>query len=485
MLTGLFLGAGASCEAGMPLVWELTSALKSWLTPEKLRSLNEGWRSQGGCYPDDVIEELAKVLVHPDMHYESILGFLETQFRRNGSVQRQRDFHGLYAWLVEMVYWILHLRHINNVPFIERNVRGLDGIARLAEKNSPLWIFSLNHDVMIECLAAVHGIPLNSGFTKSTMTLLRRDASGRKIGELLAEVITQDELERTGMPYWQPGTQGINLLKIHGALDVFAFRDGKDLLKLLPKAGNVAGVIEALREANQELTAPSLPTKVTNEITYDDDGGTTQFLRRSLLAGAFKFDNPASQVLPMRLLDYFKSNINYVSKLICIGYGFGDVHINQVFRSWLEFSGDRQLEIVAPGMENVPTSFLHLVTQITLKDALATDYLDSLTGITRTRREVLEKNFAAWARRAGTAGKTEFAAYFKQLMDGRVVALARKIAALPRRDGDIDLAAVGLTPEEFVRQHSAELNADNFLEAFLSSRAPVAPPPASTPPSNP
>jgi hypothetical protein len=41
---GLFLGAGASVEVGMPLVWELTEELKGWLTPETLRELNEGWK---------------------------------------------------------------------------------------------------------------------------------------------------------------------------------------------------------------------------------------------------------------------------------------------------------------------------------------------------------------------------------------------------------------------------------------------------------
>ena len=77
-LTGLFLGAGASYEVGLPLVWELTTELKDWLTPEKLRSLNLGWRAQGGGYPDVVIEDVAQWLTRPDQHYESILGYLET-----------------------------------------------------------------------------------------------------------------------------------------------------------------------------------------------------------------------------------------------------------------------------------------------------------------------------------------------------------------------------------------------------------------------
>jgi len=74
-LTGLFLGAGASYDVGMPLVWDLTTELKAWLTIDKLRAFNAGWRAQGGGHPDSVIEDVAAVLLRADLHYESILGY--------------------------------------------------------------------------------------------------------------------------------------------------------------------------------------------------------------------------------------------------------------------------------------------------------------------------------------------------------------------------------------------------------------------------
>src|SRR5215469_10394783 len=93
-LTGLLLGAGASYEAGMPLVWELTSEIKDWLTPDKLRELNRGWRNRGdGGYSDEVVDDLISVLARDDLHYENILGHLETQFRRQRS--KAREYHGL------------------------------------------------------------------------------------------------------------------------------------------------------------------------------------------------------------------------------------------------------------------------------------------------------------------------------------------------------------------------------------------------------
>ena len=100
-LTGLFLGAGASYEAGMPLVCELTSELTNWLTLEKLRTLNESWRSAGGGYPDRVIDDFCVMLSRSDQSYESLLGFLEVQFSRHSPMSQQ--YHGLYAWLVDQI----------------------------------------------------------------------------------------------------------------------------------------------------------------------------------------------------------------------------------------------------------------------------------------------------------------------------------------------------------------------------------------------
>lgn len=203
-LTGLFLGAGTSYEAGLPLVWELTTELKNWLTPDKIRSLNIGWRAQGSGHTDAVIEDLARTLLIPNLHYESILGYMETQYRR--SHQYRQDYHGLYSWLVEMVYHILCIRHTQNISYIERQLRYYEGIAHLSANNKPLWIFSLNHDVIIETLAIHCNIPINCGFTNEIVKLPRRDKKGTKIGELKAETISGEQLESGVMPFFRSGT---------------------------------------------------------------------------------------------------------------------------------------------------------------------------------------------------------------------------------------------------------------------------------------
>ena len=61
-LTGLLLGAGASYDIGMPLALELTKELKKWLTPAKLRWLNDVWQGQGAGYSEATVDDLASVL---------------------------------------------------------------------------------------------------------------------------------------------------------------------------------------------------------------------------------------------------------------------------------------------------------------------------------------------------------------------------------------------------------------------------------------
>jgi hypothetical protein len=388
MTTGLFLGAGASFELGMPLLQDLTNELLAWLTPEKFRELNAArralWR-QGAGFPDAVEEDFAAILKRPGMHYESILGHVQTQFMRPGP--HKQEYHHLYSWLVELVYYLLYLRHVKNEEFISAGLRYFEGIIGLATMHQPLWIFSLNHDLMIECLAIHYGVPVNAGFEDSIMLPVKRQSQGSQEG-LAVEVVSGERFGRLGLPFAAPGTRAINLLKIHGALDVFTFRDGKDLLKLRPLEPSVHGVLAALKRVNEELPGLDTVSKATNEIIYLDEAGTIQFLRRSLLAGAFKFDRRFGQVLPALMLQHVRSHLDAVRNLICIGYGFGDAHINDILRHWLEFDAGRRMEIVSPAASAVPAMLLHLTPQVTLHAMPASRYLSqfAFTPLTASER---------------------------------------------------------------------------------------------------
>lgn len=410
---GLFLGAGASFESGMPLVWDLSTQIRALLTPAKLRELNQGWRTQGSGNPDEVIAALEASLLNGSMHYENILGNLEVQFSRPSSTRHghvRQAYHGLYSWLVELVYLLLWHRHIRNGTFIAQSLRYLEGIVGLAQQSAPLWIFSLNHDSIIECLAAHYNVRLDCGFS-GTDSLPLRDIAGIKIGELPINTLAVDRLTKSGFDFRNANEPGINLIKVHGALDVFTANDSRDLIKLAPIGDGVSGVLESLRAANENLlyVIPDYPdekVKATNEITYADETGEMQFLRRTILSGAFKFDRRSTQVLPPSILNQFRNYLLHVSHLICIGYGCGDAHINQILREWLEFSGERKLELVGPGTKACPAFAGHVASQVILRDEFATDYLErySLTPLSLGERLLKARVRRARIRQRRTKG---------------------------------------------------------------------------------
>ena len=466
-LTGLFLGAGASYEIGMPLVKGLTEELCNWLTPEKLRSLNLSWRSQGGGYQDRILNDFISVLQRSDQNYESLLGYLEVQFSR--SSPNPQEYHALYSWLVDLVYHLLYWRHINNIDFVKRYSAYYEGIISFVDSNKPLWIFSLNHDIIIEYLCLKYGVSINSGFTNEIIRLPRRNNQGEIIGELKAEVLSSQHLMSSGMPFFAHGVRGVNLLKIHGALDIFTFRDGKDLLKLLPMEDSIDGPLESLRSANQELIyEPDMPIRATNEIAYADQTGEMRFLRRSLLAGAFKFDPRRTQVLPKQLLQHFRSYINSISRLVCIGYAFSDAHINGIIRGWLEFDHRRQLEIVDPGVTVIPNHFRHIASQVTLRKCTTTNYLDEQAGIVRSRNEISQKKFASLLRQNKQETMSEFLQFSR---DMQLEKISDMIKQLPIRGGNLDEDALGMPIEEFARRETARLSTPaELIDAFVNSR---------------
>ncbi|MBD8705863.1 hypothetical protein IFT47_04365 [Pseudomonas sp. CFBP 13711] len=458
-LTGLFIGAGASYDAGMPLVWELTTYLKSWLTPEKFRDFNRGWAIQGEGYPSEVVEDFLAAWATPELHYESVLGFLEVQSKRSRNGFSQH-YYGLYSWLVQMISYKLYGDHFRNKEQILKCLDLYQGLEWLTKQNRPLWVFSLNHDSIVETVAAHFNIPVYSGFDRSkTMKFPRRTIDGTICGIVEGETISREVLDKGAMHFPNPAEKGIYLLKIHGALDMFVYNDAGDMVKMIPESQAPADVIDVLRIANEELIyahpgAPGGIVRASNEIAYADFDGQMNFLRRTLLSGAQKFHEHGTQVLPKSMLKHFKSNLNFLDRLICIGYGFGDHHVNDSIASWLSFSDHRKLEIVGPGVAAVPASLLHLARQVELVDSGATEYLDDIAGIKRSELSNLERRLRQVQRRMGAERSHTLTEEFRVIEENRFHDLLKEKFQALVLDGRIeDAEAVA----ELAEQLKAEI----------------------------
>ena len=303
-----------------------------------------------------------------------------------------------------------------------------------------------------------------------------RDENGVKTGETKAQITRREQLAKNALNFFEHGEEGINLLKIHGSLDEFVFNDGHDLLKIVPNDNTVPGVIAELQRVNDEVRFidprwPGGAVRAVNEIAYADMTGEMQFLRRTPLAGAFKFQGQSHQTVPSELLSVFTFRLNYLSKLISIGYNFGDQHVNLAIRNWLEWDDARCLTIVDPCVESVPATLLHLSPQVDLVRLTATDFLDGEAGISRTRQEMIDREFAAWTR---SRTREEAGMVMKQYRDQLITSATEKnvewLKTLPWRDRDIDLDEMGLTMEEFLHASLARASLpspEEALEEFL------------------
>ena len=450
----------------MPLVWELTAELKGTLLADRVREENGRARAMVLGFHEAVVDDFLNILQNDAMHYEAILGYLEAQFIRKRKYSQ--DYRAVYLWIVSSVYGALYNRQINQKSYLQRFLPFYDGVAHLAAQNTPLWIFSLNHDMIVEAIAARLKLPLYCGFDPSNViNLPRRDTHGRKIGELRAEVLTRYEVQNGAMHFPNPGRPGIYLLKLHGALDQFAFNDGSDLLRFLPDTQDVDGLTGVLQAANEELIypvpgAPGGIANAMNEIAYADQDGVMQFLRRSLLAGAHKFDTRHQQVLPTDMLRHFEGNINFVSRLIVIGYSFGDNHINKVLCNWLEFSEDRSMHIVDVAEGGVPPFLLHLSPQVTRERATATEFLDRQAGIQRPPNDLLERRLAAVTHKLGKKARDLTESFFREDRDRAVATLVTKLKDLPILDGQPDFSRLD-DLEEVAQQWASEAGLDNDM----------------------
>lgn len=392
-MKALFLGAGASYDCGMPLVWELTAELKRWLTPEKLISFNESWISQGGGLHHDVTSLMIRLLNNNELHYENIIGAIEVECSRERDHSKRQNYYSALAFLLQSVHGLLSERQIKNTNFTLNALNDFSSIKKLAEENKPLWVFSLNHDCIIEMLAAKAGIPIKSGFNEETIVNIK-DKHGIK-HDILFEMLNRESISKNNYDFFGLGELGINIVKLHGSLDIFGINDQLDYLKIKPIDNNPASLAYQLCLILNTNSDIALRDGVVclNENIYEDENGEIQFLRNSLLSGAHKFTNQLSQIAPSEFLSLFEGFLNGVDELICIGYSFGDKHIDEKIASWLSSERMRKLEIVNPAIAVCPDRMKHLFEQVSCNKIGASDYFIKLNDTTPTTDDIASRRY--------------------------------------------------------------------------------------------
>jgi len=366
-MQGFFLGAGASFELGMPLVVELTEILKRDHAPELLRKMRGRHQSDSSHnWSDKATETLIDLLSDKDLHYEAIIGAMEVEAQRMGATQE--SFDNIRRHLVDMVSRYLIDQHVHNFKLTISGMSYVSALKRYIENNKPLNIFTLNHDVMIEEACTILSQPLKAGHfnNEDYYSNAFEDASF----EFKFETLTEAQMKQGELDFHHPGENGVNLYKLHGALDTFLFNSCKDFIRFVPKSlepGSHIRLLQQLQNENHRIEMED-GIRTIEMMTLKDSSGTEQFFDRSLVTGAFKFQAHNREKRSLTIMfDKFKSDIHCIQELICVGYSFGDLHVNEVIMKWLCSSESNTLIIVDPFLDRVPPFMLHLKSQIKLQ----------------------------------------------------------------------------------------------------------------------
>jgi hypothetical protein len=383
-MKALLLGAGASYEAGMPLVWEFTNVLRA----NVLRRLdthlfdfrrNPTFRSH-----------FEAILSNPSLHYEQMVGQLEGIHLNSGP-----DSHialQTATQLIDCIQMLLLEDQQKTTPLLAEKAKDYAGLKVLLASQQQVDVFSLNHDVNFEEICRFHKLPCRDGFFDEEIQRYKHIARFKKL--------TKSQMEAGAMNFHDSGAIGFNLVKLHGSLDVFAVEDKNLYLKITPPEEGRLGdhVAEIYLVENHALKINAqLRTRGVRDLFVTDKEGKLQFLRRSLLSGAHKFKDRFEQIAPIALFKEFRKRLASATELDAIGYGFGDTHINQELAQWME-TAPVIMNIYDPNRTAVPSEFVAHTNKIRLLKAGLTDYCEQLSQPNRSLPRRLRRQFLEMSR---------------------------------------------------------------------------------------
>lgn len=192
--TGFLFGAGASFQAGYPLMTTLTRQVISGLDSNEAAALAKVLAAAGRVY-DDVaatpnIEELA------DLTIAHSLNSGDAKYTNLELRMRELIVHALLSITAPDFQY-----HIKFFEGLKRRTFGLP---------CTVWIFTTNYDVLLETAAAMAGVRLENGFSGTTTSFL----DVFRFGQVHGNIDGQRFSPHAGLV--------VKLVKLHGSLSWYA-----------------------------------------------------------------------------------------------------------------------------------------------------------------------------------------------------------------------------------------------------------------------
>jgi hypothetical protein len=359
----LLIGAGFSYDLGMPLAKGFTKDLFHYLSPDKIRYFMEIWKKsnpygKGRSIDPSVMDEVLEMFMthksNEEANYEGFLKEIQMLHNKPGTTQSRRDtLHFAFGRFFDLIIQMFWMYQVNNYDWYVSNKEYYKSFSSFVSDNVETWIISLNHDLFIEFLSFELGIPLSFGSEKKVEFPINNLNYQQKI---TFNFVERENLELSRMNFFKD-KRGINLLKLHGGINEFSYDNDSKVLHLsindcdtpltyLSKTDTV------LHRMNYLINGQEV--KIGGEIAVSDLNGEMQFLRHSILTGGYKYSETFDPKPGEEKIQLMEEILSKVDELTIVGYGFGDIHVNQRLYNAMLLNKDLSIMIVDPYISAKP-----------------------------------------------------------------------------------------------------------------------------------
>jgi hypothetical protein len=352
MKKGLLLGAGFSYDLGMPLTSELTEVFLGMFPKMRAERFGE-ILSQNDPYTKDrpinrkaIFEGIDLLLRYEGANYEELLSNLQELGDTPGKNQSDRDsYHYLFGIFYEIIHQILTIYQIVSYQELYvKNRRWFSSLRNLLSERET-WVFTLNHDLYMECLAIDMKIPITYGDRNNLIFPISNLEMNNEIRFTYSK---RNELSYRGQGYFK-SKFGINLVKVHGGLSELLYKDGSMICnQSLSRSSSEELMIDFIKIGNMAYYHNGKKNPSGKDRVITDPYGELDIICKSMLTGGSKYSSTTNEKEGEEKLKLFDEMLRDIDELTIIGYGFGDRHINYRLSNAMVLNNRLKIRVVDP-----------------------------------------------------------------------------------------------------------------------------------------
>jgi hypothetical protein len=358
---GLLLGAGFSYDFGMPLSKELTDVFCDFFSPVdtmKFGTELARQRPYGKEHPLDskaIFEGLGMLLKFKSeggINYEELIAALETEADRPGRKHSERrSYLYLVSIFSDLIHRILTKYQLVSYDLIyHKNYPCFSSFINLLSAEET-WVFTLNHDIYLECLAIDMGIPITYGDTAE----LYFPISNLEMDKQLEFTCSEKSNFRWDSPGFFHGANGINIVKLHGGLSELEYDDRRIICNPCLGVQSSEELMQGFRNVDQ-MGYFNRGSKILSgkDRVITNPKGELDIAEKSMLTGGKKYSPTTNRKSGEEKLLLFEDILDRIDEMTIIGYGYGDKHINYRISNAMVKNSSLVARLINPGGIKTP-----------------------------------------------------------------------------------------------------------------------------------